>query len=110
MVSKTGFNFHKINEKTRFRFLKSFTQQMDSFQNQVRTETGFDITNTLYIIICLSNVGRFSSITHTGELFTHIGSYGSLYYKRDICLVNTSSGYNNHSLLQLRFPPKKREP
>ena len=32
-----------------FYFLKSFTQQMDSFQNEVRIETGFDITKTLTV-------------------------------------------------------------
>ena len=41
------FRFQKNKWETRFRFLKSFNQHMDSFQNQVRTETGFDITNTL---------------------------------------------------------------
>ena len=41
VVLKTGFGFSKTNEQTGFGFYKSFTQQMDSLQNQVRTETGF---------------------------------------------------------------------
>ena len=43
------FRFQQNKWENQFRFLKSFTQQMDSFQNQVRTETGFDITKTLYV-------------------------------------------------------------
>ena len=43
------FWFQQNKWENQFRFLKSFTQQMDSFQNQVRTETGFDITKTLLI-------------------------------------------------------------
>ena len=46
---KNWFRFQQNKWENQFRFLKSFTQQMDSFQNQVRTETGFDITKTLNV-------------------------------------------------------------
>ena len=41
--------FQQNNWENQFRFLKSFTQQTVSFQNQVRTETSFDITKTLFV-------------------------------------------------------------
>ena len=43
------FRFQQNKWENQFSFLKSFTQQMDSFQNQVRTETGFDTTKTLFV-------------------------------------------------------------
>ena len=42
------FRFQQNKLENRFRFLKGFTQQMDSFQNQVRTATSCDIINTYW--------------------------------------------------------------
>ena len=45
---KNWFRFQQNKLESKFRFQKRFTQQIDSLQNQVRTETGFCITKTLF--------------------------------------------------------------
>ena len=56
---KNWFQFQQNKRENQFQFLKSFTQQMDSFENEVRTETGFDMTKTLTITAYLLYGNRF---------------------------------------------------
>ena len=58
------FRFQQNKWENQFQFKKNFTQQMDSFQIQVRIETDFDITKTLLVsihlltLICMADFDR----------------------------------------------------
>ena len=87
--NKRENQFQQNKRENQFQFLKSFTQQMDSFENEVRTETGFDVTKTLTITAYLlyQNQFRFpklsvpmvSTVSHKPKLVLLISKNGQFH-------------------------------